>query len=153
MSTVTLTIAATMFSQYWGPGFSVRVATFILLATMFFMNACGVRLYGNMEWVFKWLKILLIFLVCVVMIAIRAGAGPNDVHGDFQIAEGYSSTGYFRIGANISTLPTVQSDVALPGTGGRILTVWTCLTLAMFQFMGREIVLVTTAAQSPRRDL
>lgn len=154
MSIVTLTISATMFSQYWGPGFSVRAATFVLLATIFFMNACGVRLYGNMEWVFKWLKILLILLVCIVMIAIKAGAGPKDVHGNFQIAEGYSSTAYFRNGTNISTLPTVQSDVALPGTGGRILSVWTCLTLAMFQFMGGEMVLVTAGeAVSPRRDL
>ena len=154
MSTVTLTISASMFSQYWGAGFSIQAATFILLATIFFMNACGVRLYGNMESVFKWLKILLILLVCIVMIAIKAGAGPKDVHGYFHIAEGYSPTGYFRIGTNISTLPTVQLDVPLPGTGGTILTVWTCLTLAMFQFMGGEMVLVTAAeAESPRRDL
>ena len=154
MSIVTLTIAATMFSQYWGPGFSVRAATFVLLATIFFMNACGVRLYGNMEWVFKWLKILLILLVCIVSIAIKAGAGPNEVHGNFQIGPGYSSTAFFQNGTKISTLPTIQSDVALPGTGGRILAVWTCLTIAMFQFMGGEMVLVTAAeAESPRRDL
>ena len=154
MSMVSLTVAATMFSQYWGPGFSVRAATFVLLVTMFFMNACGVRLYGNMEWCFKWLKILLILLVCIVMIAIKAGAGPNEVHGKFQIGPGYSSTGFFQNGTEISTLPTIQSDVALPGTGGRILAVWTCLTIAMFQFMGGEMVLVTAAeAESPRRDL
>ena len=154
MSIVTLTISATMFSQYWGPGFPVSAATFVLLTAIFFMNACGVRLYGNMEWVFKWMKILLILLVCIVMIAIKAGAGPNDVPGDFRISEGYSSTGSFRNGTNISTLPTVQSEVPLPGTGGRILAVWTCLTLAMFQFMGGEMVLATAAeAESPRRDL
>ncbi|KAK0508794.1 hypothetical protein JMJ35_009070 [Cladonia borealis] len=151
---VSLTIAATMFSQYWGPGFSVKAATFVLLAAILFMNACGVRLYGNMEWGFKWLKILLILLVCVVMIAIKAGAGPDAVHGKFQIGPGYSSTAFFQNGTEISTLPTIQSDVPLPGTGGRILAVWTCLTMAMYQFMGGEMVLVTAAeAESPQRDL
>ena len=31
------------------------------------------QLYGNLEWTFKWLKILLILGVCIVMIAIKAG--------------------------------------------------------------------------------
>ena len=154
MSMVSLTVAATMFSQYWGPGFSVRAATFVLLATMFFMNACGVRLYGNMEYCFKWLKILQILLVCIVMIAVKAGAGPNAVHGDFQISPGYSSTGFYQNLTKISTLPNTQSDVPITGTGGRILAVWTCLNIAMFQFMGGEMVLVTAGeAESPRRDL
>ena len=107
-----------------------------------------------MEWGFKWLKILLILLVCIVMIAIKAGAGPDKVHGNFQIGPGYSSTGFFQNGTEISTLPNFQSDVALPGTGGRILAVWTCISLAMFQFMGGDMVLVTAAeAELPRRDL
>lgn len=43
MSMVTLTIAAAMFTQYWGPGFGVAPATFILLLVIVLMNACGVR--------------------------------------------------------------------------------------------------------------
>ena len=31
------------------------------------------KLYGNMEWVFKWLKILLLVGLCALMIAVRAG--------------------------------------------------------------------------------
>ena len=73
MSMVTLTIAAAMFTQYWGPGFSVEGGTFILLFVIVVMNACGVRVYGNLEWTFKWTKILLILFVCTLMIAIKAG--------------------------------------------------------------------------------
>ena len=40
---VTLTIAAAMFTQYWGPGFGVAPATFVLLLVIVLMNACGVR--------------------------------------------------------------------------------------------------------------
>ena len=43
MSMVTLTIATAMFTQYWGPGFGVAPATFVLLLTIAMMNACGVR--------------------------------------------------------------------------------------------------------------
>ena len=73
MSMVTLTIAAAMFTQYWESAFGITSAIFVLLLGIFFMNACGVLIYGNMEWVFKWLKILLLFGLCILMIAIRAG--------------------------------------------------------------------------------
>ena len=46
MSMVTLTIAAAMFTQYWGPGFGVPEATFVLLVLIVLMNACGVRVSG-----------------------------------------------------------------------------------------------------------
>ncbi|KAL9031617.1 MAG: hypothetical protein Q9196_000374 [Gyalolechia fulgens] len=73
MSTVSLTIAAAMFTQYWPSSLGMSAATFILLLALFLMNACGVKLYGRMEWVFKWLKIALLVGLCVLMICIKAG--------------------------------------------------------------------------------
>ena len=46
MSTVTLTIAAAMFTQYWESTFSMTSAVFVLLLAIFFMNACGVLVLG-----------------------------------------------------------------------------------------------------------
>ena len=43
MSMVTLTIAATMFTQYWQSDFGITAATFVLLIGLFMMNACGVE--------------------------------------------------------------------------------------------------------------
>lgn len=37
------------------------------------MPAYDVEIYGNLEWCFKWMKILLIIMLCIVMIAIKAG--------------------------------------------------------------------------------
>ncbi|CAF9921060.1 MAG: Cationic amino acid transporter 2 [Heterodermia speciosa] len=154
MSCVTLTISAAMFTQYWPSDFSMPLAVFMLLLAIFFMNACGVQLYGNMEWVFKWMKILLLVALCIVMIAIKAGAGSGRdrrVDSKFEISPGYSPTGFF---AKAGTSSVDRDQVAILGTGGRILAVWTCTTLAMFQFMGGEIVLVTAGeAKRPRRDL
>ena len=45
MSTVTLTIAAAMFTQYWDSSFSMTSAIFVLLLAIFFMNACGVQVF------------------------------------------------------------------------------------------------------------
>ncbi|KAL9599700.1 MAG: hypothetical protein Q9219_003688 [cf. Caloplaca sp. 3 TL-2023] len=144
MSMVTLTIAAAMFTQYWDSSFGITSATVVLLLALFFMNACGVQLYGRMEWVFKWLKIAILIGLCLLMILIRAGVGPNPVDSNFEISPGYSPTGFLVD----SKVPTI------PGTGGRILAVWTCTTMAMFQFMGGEIVLVTSEeAKHPMRDL
>ncbi|KAL8686801.1 MAG: hypothetical protein Q9218_006857 [Villophora microphyllina] len=143
MSMVTLTIAAAMFTQYWPSNFGMTSATFVLLLALFFMNACGVQLYGRMEWVFKWLKIALLLGSCVLMILIRAGVGSGKVDSNYVISPGYKSTGFLA-----------GDKAAIGGTGGRILTVWTCTTMAMFQFMGGEIALVTSGeAKRPMRDL
>ncbi|KAL8796525.1 MAG: hypothetical protein Q9195_001199 [Heterodermia aff. obscurata] len=42
-------------------------------------------LYGNMEWVFKWLKILLLVALCILMIAIRAGAMFQFMGGEMVL--------------------------------------------------------------------
>lgn len=47
MSTVVLISAATMCTQYWGSGFGVGSATFVLLLGIALMNACGVRVSDN----------------------------------------------------------------------------------------------------------
>ncbi|KAL8648294.1 MAG: hypothetical protein Q9210_005069 [Variospora velana] len=144
MSMVTLTIAAAMFTQYWQSSFGMTAATFVLLLALFFMNACGVQLYGQMEWVFKWIKIALLIGVSILMILIRAGVGSGEVDSNFEISPGFSPIGFFAD----------RYQAAIPGTGGRILAVWTCTTMAMFQFMGGEIALVTAGeAKRPMRDL
>ncbi|KAL8639556.1 MAG: hypothetical protein Q9228_003420 [Teloschistes exilis] len=143
MSMVTLTIAAAMFTQYWPSSFGMTSATFVLLLAMFFMNACGVQLYGRMEWVFKWLKIALLLGCIILMVLVRAGVGPDKVNGNYGISPGFRPTGFLA-----------GDQPAIGGTGGRILMVWTCTTTAMFQFMGGEMTLVTSGeAKRPMRDL
>ena len=44
----------------------------ILILTM-------VQLYGNLEWMFKWLKIMLLVALCILMIAVKAG-GEFDIN-------------------------------------------------------------------------
>ncbi|KAL8961745.1 MAG: hypothetical protein Q9193_001743 [Seirophora villosa] len=133
MSMVTLTIAAVMFTQYWQSSLNMTAATFVLLPALFLMNACGVQP-----------PIALLIGLCILMILIRAGVGPGKVDSKFEISPGYSPTGFFAD----------RYQAAIPGTGGRILAVWTCTTTATFQFFGAEMVLVTAGeAKRPMRDL
>ena len=140
---VTLTIAAAMFTQYWPSTFRMTSAVFVCLVALYLGNACGVQLYGRMEWAFKWLKICILLGMMILMIAIKAGVGPGRVDHNFEISPGYNPTGFLA-----------GDKAAIGGTRGRILMVWTCTTIAMFQFMGGEIVLVTSGeAKHPMRDL
>ncbi|KAL9608804.1 MAG: hypothetical protein Q9167_006377 [Letrouitia subvulpina] len=151
MSMIALTIASVNFTQFWDSSLTIAVATFIMLLVLFLMNACGVRIYGNLEWGFKWCKILLLTGLCILMIAIKAGVGPGRVDSKYEISPGFNSTGFFKSTDSASFDP---ASVAIPGTGGRFLAVWTSATLAMFQFLGGDIVLVTAGeAKRPRRDL
>ena len=43
---------------------------------------------------------------------------------DFRMIPGYSPTGLFQFGNTTSTLPDVQHNIPVLGTGGRILAVW-----------------------------
>ena len=99
------------------------------------------------------------FMTCLNRLSFSESLADTDL--DFEISPGYSPIGFTED----------QRHVPIRGTGGRILAVWsekslidivrnrltesrTCTTLAMFQFMGGEIVLVTAGeAKSPRRDL
>ncbi|KAG8527197.1 uncharacterized protein KY384_008627 [Bacidia gigantensis] len=86
----------------------------------------------------------------------------------YGITRGYSSTG-LRFGKR--DIAPGALDPQIGGTGGRILAVWsvipvedktlelirdprTCIVLAMFQFMGGEMVIVTAGeARAPRKDI
>ncbi|KAL9113857.1 MAG: hypothetical protein Q9227_001991 [Pyrenula ochraceoflavens] len=156
MSTVTLTIQAAALTEYWQSGLGVGWATLILLGFILVLNCLGVALYGTLERIFKWIKIHLILALLATMIAIRAGAGQQEVHhGDFVVSPGYNSTAF---NPAITKYPysseLVNRPIDVTGPFGRILAIWTGTTLAMFQFMGGDIVLITAAeAVHPRRDL
>lgn len=55
---------------------------------------------------------------------LSSAAPPGLIVPDFQIAPGYSSTGFFEFENMTSTLPATQANVAFSGTGGRIVAVW-----------------------------
>ncbi|MCJ1417616.1 Cationic amino acid transporter 2 [Xylographa parallela] len=118
-------------------------------------NALGVKIYGRLERVVKWLKILLIIAVCVIMIIINVGVGGHTFgttnYTEYALPPAFKLEGF---NGPSSVNSTSDSNIEIPGDSGRFLAVWTCITLAMFACMGGDYVIVTAGeAESPRRDL
>ncbi|KAI9865658.1 MAG: Cationic amino acid transporter 2 [Trichoglossum hirsutum] len=151
---IALTQIAALITGYWQPNFekiSVPGITAILLTSTMLYNTLGVRTYGQMEWVVKWLKLILIFGLCALMIAVNTGAGPLGHYIGFKgysaFTPGYNSTGFKFSNAT-------EHHVDIPGGGGRFLSIWTCVTLATFAYTGGDMVMVTAGeARRGRRDL
>ncbi|KAA6408002.1 MAG: AAT family amino acid transporter [Lasallia pustulata] len=103
----------------------------------------GIRLYGNFEWIIKWLKIIFLLGLDITVIVLIRRHGVNSL--------GISST------FNPTRTPKNATDnfmISGPGSLGSFLSIWTSITLAVFAFVGVEIVVVTTIeAEAPVRDL
>lgn len=151
MSLPTLIVTAAVITRYWGDSFPLGWTIFLLLLGVLGSNVFGVRLYGNLEWGFKWMKILLIVGLDILMIAINRGVGPTgrviggeNFHKDKQFPPGFSST----------HLTSTTDSPEIPGSLGVFLSVWSSITLAGYAFIGVELVVVTAGeARYPRRDL
>ncbi|MCJ1379437.1 Cationic amino acid transporter 2 [Xylographa soralifera] len=118
-------------------------------------NALGVRIYGRLERVVKWLKIMLIIALCVLMIMINVGVGGH-AFGTTNYTQNALVPSLRWEGFNGSSSTSLNNTpkFEIPGDSGRFLAVWTCITLAMFACMGGDYVVVTAGeAEFPRRDL
>ena len=112
------------------------------------------RVYGNLERFCKWAKLLMIFGLCALMIAVKAGAGRTDQpqpqhEKDFTIVPGFAPAGF-----SLTFSSGDPENEGIPGQGGRFLAIWYACTMAMFPLMGGDLVVVTAGeAAHPRRDL
>ncbi|KAI9751513.1 MAG: Cationic amino acid transporter 2 [Lichina confinis] len=124
-----------------------------------FSNLCGIRLYGRFERMIKWFKFVLIIGLCVLMIVIKAGVGRRSSEPETQgYANGKHSITrclrWYGFTSKDDNLSCGRFTTDISGDGGRFLSIWTSLTLAMFSCWGADSVLVTAGeAASPRRDL
>ena len=92
MSLATLTVSAADLTNYWDFPIPIAWVICILIIGIASSNVFGVRvcstrclyrialiwlinhqIYGNLEWTFKWMKILLIIGLDILMIAINRG--------------------------------------------------------------------------------
>ena len=121
-------------------------------------NLLGVKLYGELERIFKWFKLLMFLGLCTLMIAVKAGAGATNVpqppiphQTDYSFVPSWQPAGH----ASTSDVSDDRSGgLGVPGEPGKFVAVWTCMTLAMFPLAGGDQVLVAAGeARSPHRDL
>ncbi|KAF2187484.1 hypothetical protein K469DRAFT_772116 [Zopfia rhizophila CBS 207.26] len=133
---------------------------FIVLTTL--SHCFGIILYGRIERVVMWFKLSLLLLVCIFTIIINAGGGGprntsyNANYTTHAFAPGFRPLGFGNVTGHttLTTRSTEDANFGLSGPGGRLFAFLTSVTLAMFAYTRREIVIMTAGeAQEPFKDV
>ncbi|PYH92284.1 putative amino acid permease [Aspergillus ellipticus CBS 707.79] len=131
-------VAAAVLVQFWSDlNSAIWITIFglvmVLTALLF------VRVYGELEFFFSTLKILLIIGVNIMALLITCGGGPTHESIGFQ---------YWRHPG-----PFVQY-LGIDGALGRFLGVWTALNNALYSYSGIETITVAAGeTRSPRQAI
>ena len=130
--------AAAVLIEYWAYiNNAVWITVFGVL--MIITALLFVRIYGELEFAFSTLKILLIIGINLMALVITCGGGPNHTSIGFR---------YWRHPG-----PFVQY-LGIGGSLGRFLGFWTSLNNALYAYSGIENITVAAAeTKSPRRAI
>ena len=131
-------VAAAVLVEFW---VTVNNAIWITIfgALMLITALLFVRVYGELEFAFSMLKIMLIIGINIMALVITCGGGPNGETIGFR---------YWR-----NPGPFVQY-LGIGGSLGRFLGFWTTFNNALYAYSGIEAITVAAAeTRSPRRAI
>ncbi|PCG99117.1 Amino acid/polyamine transporter I [Penicillium occitanis (nom. inval.)] len=131
-------VAAAVLVQFWSDlNSAIWITIFGLL--MLCTALVFVRVYGELEFSFAMLKIMLIIGLNIMALVITCGGGPNHESIGFR---------YWR-----NPGPFVQY-LGISGSLGRFLGVWTSLNNALYAYSGIEAITVAAGeTKSPRQAI
>ncbi|KAJ5373477.1 hypothetical protein N7517_005483 [Penicillium concentricum] len=131
-------VAAAVLVQFWSDiNGAIWITIFGLL--MVCTASVFVRVYGELEFGFSIMKILLIIGINIMALVITCGGGPDHKTIGFE---------YWR-----NPGPFVQY-LGISGALGRFLGVWTSLNSALYAYSGIEVITVAAAeTKSPRQAI
>ncbi|KAI0477522.1 putative general amino acid permease [Xylariaceae sp. FL0804] len=131
--------AAAVLFEFWNIGVNVGVWITVLGICLFATNIFFVRVYGEIEFAFASLKIMLIVAVNIMALVITCGGAPDHT------AIGFT---YWRDpGAFVQYL-------GYSGSLGRFMGFWTTFENALYAYSGIEnITLAAAETQNPRRNI
>ncbi|PLW58613.1 hypothetical protein PCANC_00078 [Puccinia coronata f. sp. avenae] len=131
--------AAAILIQYWDITTPAWIYISIFLFSICAINLFGVKWYGEAEFVFSSIKLLVIVLLIILGIVLDFGGGPN----------------HDRIGFRYWVHPgpfTQLHDIA--GPTGRFLGFWTVFIQAAYSYQGIESVAIMAGeAENPRKSI
>ncbi|KAK4546103.1 hypothetical protein LTR36_002240 [Oleoguttula mirabilis] len=132
-------VAAAVVVDFWGDSVNNAVWITIFGLLLVASNIFLVRIYGELEFAFALLKIMLVVGLNLMALVLVCGGGPNhEVYG-------------FKYWQNPG--PFVQY-LGIQGSLGQFLGFWTTLSNAVYAYSGVEGISVAAAeTQSPRRNI
>ncbi|KAK8065782.1 hypothetical protein PG997_012529 [Apiospora hydei] len=128
--------AAATIVQYWNWWVSPAVWITVFLVFIMALNFCGVRLYGESEFIFASLKIMLIIGLIIGGLVVDLGGGPN----------------HERLGFLYWYSPGAFNTYIKTGNAGRFLSFWKVLLSAAFSYGNIQVVAISgSETQNPRQ--
>lgn len=132
-------VAAAVIVEFWiTVSNAIWITIFGLLMTV--TALLFVRIYGELEFGFSMLKIMLIIGVNIMALVITCGGGPNKTSIGFE---------FWR-----SPYGPFQQYLDVPGPLGQFLGFWTAFNNALYAYSGIESITVAAAeTKNPRRAI
>lgn len=132
-------VAAAVIVQFWNDVISPGVWITVFGLLLILSNIILVRIYGELEFFFASLKILLIIGVNIMALVIACGGGPDHHAYGFQ---------YWR-----NPGPLVNY-LSIPGSLGQFLGFWTVFNNAVYAYSGTQNISIAAAeTKNPRRNI
>ncbi|PLB46606.1 putative proline-specific permease [Aspergillus steynii IBT 23096] len=131
--------AASLVISYWHSSINIAVWISIMIVLMVLLNALPVKFYGETEFWFAFMKVVMMTGLLIVSVVIFFGGGPT----------------HDRLGFRYWNNPGAANEYLLPGNTGRFLALISTLTLAAlpFTFAPEFLILTTGEMAAPRKTL
>ncbi|KAL2833842.1 putative proline-specific permease [Aspergillus cavernicola] len=131
--------AASVVIGYWPNSVHIAVWITIMIVVVVALNSLPVRFYGESEFWFASLKVIMMAGLLLVSVVIFFGGGPN----------------HDRLGFRYWHQPGAANEYLLHGNTGRFLALLATLVLSAlpFTFAPEFLILTTGEMQSPRQTL
>jgi len=131
--------AATLLLTFWDSNVNHQpIYIAVMIVCCVGINLFGVRYFGESEFVFSCIKLMLITGLIIGGLAVSLGGGPN----------------HDRIGFRFWKHPGPFNEFILPGGTGRFLAVLRVIVQAAFSYQGLELVAVAASETvNPRRNI
>ncbi|KAK6457665.1 amino acid permease-domain-containing protein [Scheffersomyces xylosifermentans] len=132
----------------------------LFLALVLLSNMIDVRVFGEIEYISSFIKLVCVLIMIVVMIAMNRGAFGSEVIGFKYWQSSQSVTdhnlifGLFRPTFNLHDDGTSSTHAGIGGDKGRFLSLLVALMIVSYAYSGTEIVCIAACeAQNPRKAL
>jgi amino acid transporter len=131
--------AAGLVIEYWNPPVNIAVWITIMIVVIVGLNCFPVRVYGETEFYFAGVKVVMIIGLLFLSFILFWGGGPS----------------HDRLGFRYWKNPGAANEYLETGNTGRFVALLSTVTLSAFPFTFAPELLVATGGemQSPRRNL
>ncbi|KAK2735001.1 hypothetical protein FQN57_001377 [Myotisia sp. PD_48] len=132
-------VAASLVIEYWHSGVHIGVWITIMLIVIIALNLLPVRWYGEAEFWFAGIKVIMLLGLLMLSFILFWGGGPTRQ----------------RLGFHYWMNPRAANEYIVKGNAGRFVALLQCIVLSSFAFLFAPELIIQTAGEmeSPRWNI